>query len=52
MCMIVLVEDHKLMAAGVRGYVLKDDILEVIVGIQHVLKGGVYLTKQLDEEII
>ena len=39
------------LAAGARGYVLKDDIQEVILGIRHVLGGGVYLSKQLDEEI-
>jgi hypothetical protein len=31
--------------------VLKDDILEVIQGIQHVLEGGVYLSKYLEEGI-
>jgi len=36
-------------AAGARGYVLKDDIQDVIKGIQHVLEGGVYLSKQLGE---
>ncbi len=35
--------------AGARGYVLKDDIQEVIHGIRRVLEGGVYLSKQLDE---
>jgi DNA-binding NarL/FixJ family response regulator len=39
------------LAAGARGYVLKDDIQEVILGIRHVLGGGVYLSKRLDEEI-
>jgi DNA-binding NarL/FixJ family response regulator len=33
--------------AGARGYVLKDDVLEVIDGIRHVLQGGTYLSKQL-----
>lgn len=36
--------------AGARGYVLKDDIQEVIQGIRHVLEGGVYLSKHLEEE--
>jgi len=40
------------LAAGARGYVLKDNIQEVIHGIQHVLEGGIYLSKQLDEEIM
>jgi DNA-binding NarL/FixJ family response regulator len=35
--------------AGARGYVLKDDVLEVIDGIRHVLEGGTYLSKQLAE---
>lgn len=35
--------------AGARGYVLKDDIQEVIYGIRRVLEGDVYLSKQLDE---
>jgi DNA-binding NarL/FixJ family response regulator len=38
------------LAAGARGYVMKDDIQEVIYGIQRVMEGGVYLSKQLDEE--
>jgi DNA-binding NarL/FixJ family response regulator len=37
------------LAAGARGYVLKDDIQEVIQGIQHVLEGGVYVSKYLEE---
>lgn len=37
------------LAAGARGYVLKDDIQEVIYGVQRVLEGGIYLSKQLDE---
>jgi DNA-binding NarL/FixJ family response regulator len=39
------------LAAGARGYVLKDDIFDVIEGVQHVLKGGIYLSKELNEEI-
>ncbi|HEX2995379.1 MAG TPA: response regulator transcription factor [Anaerolineales bacterium] len=35
--------------AGARGYVLKDDIQEVIHGIRRVLEGDVYLSKQLGE---
>lgn len=37
------------LAAGARGYVLKDDIQEIIHGIRRVLEGGIYLSKQLDE---
>lgn len=40
------------LAAGARGYVLKDDIQEVIYGIQRVLEGGIYLSKQLDEGLM
>jgi DNA-binding NarL/FixJ family response regulator len=36
--------------AGARGYVLKDDISEVIHGIQRVLSGDIYLSKRLDED--
>ena len=36
--------------AGARGYVLKDDVQDVIKGIQHVLEGGMYLSKQIQEE--
>jgi DNA-binding NarL/FixJ family response regulator len=38
------------LAAGARGYVLKDDMHEVMTGIQQVLEGGTYLSKQLKEE--
>jgi DNA-binding NarL/FixJ family response regulator len=34
--------------AGARGYVLKDDIQEVIQGIRSVLDGDIYLSKQLE----
>jgi DNA-binding NarL/FixJ family response regulator len=37
------------LAAGARGYVLKDDIFDVIKGVRHVLQGGVYLSKGLEE---
>jgi DNA-binding NarL/FixJ family response regulator len=37
------------LAAGARGYVLKDDVYEVITGIGHVLGGGTYLSKQIVE---
>lgn len=38
------------LAAGARGYVLKDDLHDVMIGIQQVLQGGTYLSKQLKEE--
>jgi DNA-binding NarL/FixJ family response regulator len=36
--------------AGARGYVLKDDLQDVLKGIQHVLEGGTYLSEQLSQE--
>jgi DNA-binding NarL/FixJ family response regulator len=39
------------LAAGARGYVLKDDIQEVMHGIRKVLEGGIYLSRHLDEGI-
>ena len=36
--------------AGARGYVLKDNLQDVLQGIQHVLEGGTYLSNQLDKE--
>jgi len=36
--------------AGARGYVVKDDIEDVIEGIRHVLDGGIYLSKQVKDE--
>jgi DNA-binding NarL/FixJ family response regulator len=38
------------LAAGARGYVLKDDFHDVMKGIRLVLKGGTYLSKQLNKE--
>ena len=38
------------LAAGARGYVLKDDFHDVVKGIRHVLRGGTYLSKQLSKE--
>ena len=38
------------LAAGARGYVLKDDLQDVMKGIQRVLKGGTYLSEQLNQE--
>jgi DNA-binding NarL/FixJ family response regulator len=36
--------------AGARGYVLKDDLYDVMQGIQRVLTGGIYLSTQLNKE--
>lgn len=36
--------------AGARGYVLKDDLHDVMEGIRHVLDGSTYLSKQLNRE--
>ena len=38
------------LAAGARGYVLKDDFNDVMTGIHHVLEGSTYLSKQLSKE--
>ena len=38
------------LAAGARGYVLKDDFQDVVKGIRHVLEGGTYLSAQLNRE--
>lgn len=37
------------MAAGARGYVLKDDFHDVMNGIRRVLQGGTYMSQQLKE---
>jgi DNA-binding NarL/FixJ family response regulator len=37
------------LTAGARGYVLKDDVHEVIKGIRRVLEGGTYLSEQISE---
>ena len=34
--------------AGARGYIVKDDIHDVVKGIKHVLAGGTYFSKQLN----
>jgi DNA-binding NarL/FixJ family response regulator len=36
--------------AGARGYVLKDDLHDVMNGIRRVLNGGMYISQQLNEE--
>jgi len=35
--------------SGARGYIVKDDIHDIVEGIQHVLEGGTYLSKQLNK---
>lgn len=37
------------LAAGARGYVLKDDIQDVIKGIRRVLNGDIYLSRQIKD---
>ena len=41
---------NRSLAAGARGYVLKDDVHDVMKGIRRVLKGGTYLSKQLKKD--
>ena len=38
------------LVAGAQGYVLKDDVFEVIEGIRRVLEGGTFLSKRIAEE--
>src|SRR5687768_7321982 len=38
------------LGAGARGYVLKDDVFEVLDGVQRVLDGGTYLSRHLVED--
>ena len=35
------------LAAGARGYVLKDDSAGILEGIQHIMKGKIYISKEL-----
>ena len=35
------------LAAGARGYVLKDDSKGLLEGIQHIMKGDIYVSKEL-----
>ena len=37
------------LAAGARGYVVKDDIHDILDGVRCVLEGGTYLSKQVDK---
>jgi DNA-binding NarL/FixJ family response regulator len=38
------------LTAGARGYVLKDDLQDVMLGIQRVLGGGTYLSERIGDE--
>lgn len=40
---------NRSLAAGARGYIVKDDIHDIVEGIQRVLDGDTYLSKQLDK---
>ena len=40
---------NRSLEAGARGYIVKDDIHDIVEGIQRVLDGGTYLSKQLDK---
>lgn len=41
---------NKSLEAGARGYVLKDDMEGIVEGVQRVLEGGTYLSKQLQKK--
>lgn len=41
---------NRALAAGARGYVVKEDVHDLIDGIRHVLQGGTYLSKQLIQQ--
>ena len=38
---------NRALAAGARGYILKDDTLAIVEGIQQVLRGEIYVSKKL-----
>jgi DNA-binding NarL/FixJ family response regulator len=38
---------EKALAAGARGYVLKDDSAAILEGIQYIMKGKIYVSKEL-----
>ena len=40
---------NRSLEAGARGYIVKDDIHDIVEGIQSVLDGSTYLSKQLDK---
>ncbi|HVF25426.1 MAG TPA: response regulator transcription factor [Anaerolineales bacterium] len=40
---------NRALEAGARGYIVKDDIHDIVKGIQHVLDGGTYLSNQLNK---
>jgi len=40
---------NRSLEAGARGYIVKDDIHDIVEGIQHVLDGGTYLSNQFNK---
>ncbi|HEX2995713.1 MAG TPA: response regulator transcription factor [Anaerolineales bacterium] len=38
---------RRALATGARGYLIKDDPLGIITGIQHILKGEIYVSEEL-----
>jgi|SRR5215207_2822890 len=40
---------NRSLKAGARGYIVKDDIHDIVTGIQHVLDGDIYLSNQLNK---
>ncbi len=40
---------NRSLEAGARGYIVKDDIHDIVKGIQHVLDGGTYLSNQFNK---
>lgn len=38
---------RRALATGARGYLIKDDPLGIVTGIQHILKGEIYVSKEL-----
>ncbi|RPJ26283.1 MAG: DNA-binding response regulator [Chloroflexi bacterium] len=38
---------RRALATGARGYLIKDDPLGILIGIQHILKGEIYVSEEL-----
>ncbi len=38
---------RRALAAGARGYLVKDDPMGILTGIQHILKGEIYVSREL-----
>jgi DNA-binding NarL/FixJ family response regulator len=38
---------NRALAVGARGYILKDDTLAIVEGIQQVLRGEIYVSRKL-----